>query len=268
MWIGTNTDIHEQKAFAEELAKKVRERTFELEQSNHELEQFVYITSHDLQEPLRKIRMFTDLARTGLEGEASETLRYLEKVSGTAHRMSTLLKELLNFTQMSRQEQLVATDLNGVVAQALVDLELLISEKGAEVEAARLPTLEAVPVQMHQLFYNLISNALKFSRKGVPPRITITSKTARPEVLAPFPGLQQGRRYCEIVVADNGIGFDPAYAEQIFNMFHRLHHRSEFGGTGIGLALCRKVVANHYGAIYAQSGNGEGAAFHILLPSG
>ena len=268
MWIGTNTDIQEQKAFAEELEKKVRERTYELENSNHELEQFVYVTSHDLQEPLRKIRMFTEMAKSSLGSIDPTSQRHLDKVSATALRMNTLLKELLNFTQMSKQEQFVETDLTEIVSKAQIDLELLISEKKAIVKADPLPVIKAIPVQMHQLFYNLINNALKFSKPGHPPLIEITCKTADPKRMEQFQSLHRHKRYCEIIVQDNGIGFEQAYADQIFNIFQRLHNRTEYSGTGIGLALCKKVVANHYGAIYALSEKGQGAAFHILLPSG
>jgi PAS domain S-box-containing protein len=267
MWIGTNTDIHEQKAFAEELGKKVQERTYELENSNHELEQFVYVTSHDLQEPLRKIRMFTEIVKGTLDKIDPISQKHLDKVSATAARMSALLKDLLNFTQMSRQEQFVETNLDEIVSKAQLDLELLISEKRAMIKAEGLPNISAIPVQMHQLFYNLINNALKFSQPGVPPVIEISAKTAGPKQMETFQSRDVDKQYFEIVVKDNGIGFEQSYAEQIFNIFQRLHSRTEFSGTGIGLALCKKVVVNHHGSIYALSEKGKGAAFHILLPS-
>jgi light-regulated signal transduction histidine kinase (bacteriophytochrome) len=267
MWLGTNTDIHEQKEFAGELERRVRERTYELEKSNSELEQFVYVTSHDLQEPLRKIRMFTEMLKSSLKDIDPRSQIHIDKVSATALRMNTLLKELLNFTQMSKQEQFQETDLNEIVSKALVDLELVISEKGATIKADHLPMIDAIPVQMHQLFYNLISNGLKFSKPGVPPCIQITSKTVDLQQVERFQNFPRDKSYCEIVVQDNGIGFDQAYAEQIFYIFQRLHNRTEYSGTGIGLALCKKVVTNHQGAIYAISKKGEGAAFYILLPA-
>ena len=267
MWIGTNTDIHEQKAFAEELEKRVKERTYELEKSNSELEQFVYVTSHDLQEPLRKIRMFSELLNHSWETIDETSKRHLEKVSNTALRMSTLLKELLNFTQLSREELYEPTDLNTIVSKVLLDLELVIGQKRADLQVEPLPVLEAVPVQMHQLFYNLVNNALKFSKAGVPPVVHISARTAEAAEVARHPHLPKDRLYYEIVVADNGIGFDQSYAEQIFHIFQRLHSRSEYSGTGIGLALCKKVVTNHYGVIYAEGEKGKGAAFHVLLPA-
>ena len=267
MWIGTNTDIHEQVAFTEELEKRVKERTYELEKSNSELEQFVYVTSHDLQEPLRKIRMFSELLKSSWENMDEKSQRHLEKVSNTALRMSTLLKELLNFTQLSREELFEPTDLNGIVSKVLDDLDLVISQKGACVEVASLPVLEAVPVQMHQLFYNLITNALKFSKSGVPPEVRITARMADAVEVARHGHLHEDRLYYAITVEDNGIGFEQTYAGQIFHIFQRLHTRTEYSGTGIGLALCKKVVTNHYGAIYAVGEKGKGAAFHVLLPA-
>lgn len=267
MWIGTNTDVHEQKEFAGELERRVRERTYELEKSNSELEQFVYVTSHDLQEPLRKIRMFSELLKGSWKDMDEKAQQHLAKVSNTAERMSSLLKELLNFTQLSREELFELTDLNAVVSKVLLDLELVITQKEATVTVEALPVLEAVPVQMQQLFYNLISNALKFSKPGEPPVVRISAHTADVELIARYPHLHEDQLYYEIVVEDNGIGFEQGYADQIFHIFQRLHTRTEYSGTGIGLALCKKVVTNHYGVIFAQGKKGCGAAFHVLLPA-
>ena len=266
MWVGTNTDIHEQKAFADEMERRVKERTFELEKSNSELEQFVYVTSHDLQEPLRKIRMFSEMLKETANETDLVSKKHIDKISATALRMSTLLKELLNFAQLSHQEQFEDTDLNNIVSKALLDLELTISEKKAAIHFSDLPAIQAVPVQMHQLFYNLINNALKFAKADVPPIINIRCGIAHELTLQRFPYLIQDKIYYEIVVEDNGIGFEQHYADQIFHIFQRLHTRAEYSGTGIGLALCKKVVINHYGAIYANAEKGKGAAFHILLP--
>ena len=265
MWIGTNTDIHEQKAFAEELEQRVKERTYELETSNSELEQFVYITSHDLQEPLRKIRLFSDLVMGSADSLPAPSRNHLEKINATALRMSVLLKELLNFTQLNREEGFEPTDLNTIVEKAMEDLELVIQQKSAEVRTDKLPVINAVPVQMHQLFYNLINNALKFTRPGEKPVVEIRS--VPPNLPAANAKHLQGETdYVEIVVKDNGIGFDQQQAQQIFKIFQRLHNRTAYSGTGIGLALCKKVVTHHYGDIYAISQPGKGAAFHVLLP--
>ena len=265
MWIGTNTDIHEQKAFAEELEQRVKERTYELETSNSELEQFVYITSHDLQEPLRKIRLFSDLVMGSAESLPAPSRNHLEKINATALRMSVLLKELLNFTQLNREEGFEPTDLNTIVEKAMEDLELVIQQKSAEVRTDKLPVINAVPVQMHQLFYNLINNALKFTRPGEKPVVEIRSVPPNLQA-ANAKHLQGETDYVEIVVKDNGIGFDQQQAQQIFKIFQRLHNRTAYTGTGIGLALCKKVVTHHYGDIYAISQPGKGAAFHVLLP--
>jgi PAS domain S-box-containing protein len=266
MWIGTNTDIHEQKAFAEELERRVKERTLELENTNNELEQFVYVTSHDLQEPLRKIRIFSDILRQSGNQLDATARKHIEKINATALRMSTLMKELLNFTHMNKEEQFVPTDLNEIIAKVLLDCELIIQQKGATLQIDKLPVIDAVPVQMHQLFYNLVNNALKFTRPDTPPVISITLQSAKKESRELKLGLHPDKQYYEIIVQDNGIGFDQSHDEQIFHIFQRLHSRSEFSGTGIGLALCKKVATNHHGAIYAVSEKDKGAAFHILLP--
>ncbi|GAA4343766.1 sensor histidine kinase [Flaviaesturariibacter amylovorans] len=266
MWVGTNTDIHEHKAFAEELERLANERTFELQKSNSELEQFVYITSHDLQEPLRKIRLFSELLLQEKEQLTPVARRHAEKVSNTALRMTTLLKELLHFTQLNRQDHFEPTDLDTIVRHALVDLEVLVQEKGARITVDHLPTIPAVPVQMHQLFFNLLTNALKFTHPGRVPEVHVSARDATDDELAGHAYVDPGRSYCVLTVRDNGIGFEPQYAAQIFHIFQRLHARNEYSGTGIGLALCKKVVTNHQGAIWAQSEPGAGATFFVLLP--
>ncbi|RYZ54888.1 MAG: hypothetical protein EOP49_04105, partial [Sphingobacteriales bacterium] len=166
------------------------------------------------------------------------------------------LKDLLDLASVGRAEQNEAVDLNAVIKQVCADLEVVISTKNARIETDVLPVIHGVPLQMHQLFYNLINNALKFSADGRVPSIKLTWQETT----------YQEARYQEIVVSDNGIGFDQAYAEKIFQMFQRLHTRDAYSGTGIGLALCKKVVENHGGIIFAKSGKGVGAHFHILLP--
>ncbi len=266
MWVGTNTDIHDQVAFTEELEKRVHERTIELEKSNSELEQFVYVTSHDLQEPLRKIRLFSELLKDNLGDINQASEKYLDKINATAQRMTILLKELLNFTQLSREEQVTRTDLNNVVQQCLVDLELAISQAEAKITIENLPVVQAVPVQMHQLFYNLLNNAIKFRKPGSSPEIKISCRKMKADEVNRFAHLLKGKNYFEILVKDNGIGFGQNFSEQIFHIFQRLHNRNTYSGTGIGLALCKKVVSNHHGHIYAESAPGEGAKFFILLP--
>lgn len=266
MWVGTCTDIHDQILLTEELERKVKERTHSLEVSNSELEQFARVSSHDLQEPLRKIRTFAEMLRDKVYGDVDETSkRYIDKISTTAERMSASLKALLNFTRLQREEKFVAVDLGEIVSQVLVDLELMISQKTASIKVAQLPVVKAAPIQMQQLFYNLLNNALKFSKKDIPPQINITSRQLMEEELGQFPQLQHFREYHEIVVKDNGIGFDQKHADKIFTIFQRLHSKTEYEGTGIGLSLVKKVVSNHGGEVYVHSEPDKGTAFHVIL---
>ena len=267
MWVGTCTDVHDQVLLTEELERKVKERTHSLEVSNNELEQFAHITSHDLQEPLRKIRTFSGiLTDTSADMLDEQGRRYLRKINDTAARMSNSLKALLNYTRAHRNDKFTTTDLNQVVANVLLDLELLISQKNATVETSGLPVIQAAPIQMQQLFYNLVNNGLKFSREGVPPVITISCREMEESELSRFPALQPFIPHYHIVVSDNGIGFEQQYADKIFTLFQRLHNRSAYEGTGIGLSLVKRVVHNHKGEVYAESEPGNGASFHLLLP--
>lgn len=267
MWVGTCTDIHDQIVLTEELERKVKERTRLLEVSNSELEQFAHVSSHDLQEPLRKIRTFAELLKEGSYEILDDTSkRYIDKINSTAERMSNSLKALLHFTKMHKEEKFIVVDLEEIVAQVLVDLELLVTQKGAVVDIEPLPQVKAIPIQMHQLFYNLINNALKFSRKDNPPCIKITTRQVLDEELAHYPRLARFKEYYEIIVKDNGVGFDQSNAEKIFTIFQRLHKITEFEGTGIGLSLVKKVVNNHNGEVRAVSTPGQGAAFHVILP--
>jgi light-regulated signal transduction histidine kinase (bacteriophytochrome) len=268
MWVGTCTDIHDQILLTEELERKVKERTHSLEVTNSELEQFAHVSSHDLQEPLRKIRTFADLLKDNIYQDLDEgSKRYLDKISSTAERMSASLRALLNFTSLRREEKFVSVDLNQIVSQVLIDLELMISQKDASVKVSTLPVIKAVPIQMQQLFYNLINNALKFSKHETAPLIKISSRQLMEEELIRFPQLQHFKEYHEVVVKDNGIGFDQIYAEQIFTVFQRLHSQTKYEGTGIGLSLVKKVVSNHGGEVHVYSRPNEGTAFHVILPA-
>jgi PAS domain S-box-containing protein len=270
MWIGTSTDIHDQKVMAEELERRVQERTSELQESNEhllrniqELEEFAYVSTHDLQEPLRKIRLYSEMVRE-MEGSkvGAASLRHLERIHESAVRMSNSLKDLLDYSHLSASEKWVPIDLNEVIADVLFDLELLINQKSAVVDCCTLPTIVASSRQMHQLFYNLLNNALKFAREGVAPRIQISAR----EMVAPAATEEASRSLVELVFTDNGIGFQPTAAERIFIIFQRLHERTKYGGTGIGLALCKKIVQNHRGRIWAKSDGETGASFHVELP--
>ncbi|HVG40810.1 MAG TPA: PAS domain-containing protein [Chitinophagaceae bacterium] len=271
--LGVVQDITEHKVFAGELSKKVEERTRELnetnlmlERSNEELEQFAYIASHDLQEPLRKIQLFNSLV---LEqpGINDAVKKYLEKSNFSANRMTGLIRDLLEYSRLSKKtKRFEETDLNQILKNVLTDFELLINQKGALIKADTLPVITAIPLQMNQLLYNLIGNALKFTKRNIIPVITITANKVAEEKIKTFKGLNKEREYIEIKVADNGIGFNEDYANKIFTIFQRLNEKSMYGGYGIGLALCRKIADNHSGIIYAEGKPKEGAAFTFILP--
>lgn len=270
---GTVLDITDRKRVEEALEERVQIRTIELlnankelERSNQELEQYAYVASHDLQEPLRKILVYTDLVKKGLTQSSADTSR-LDKIMGSAQRMSLLIQDLLNFSRLLKTESIFTTvDLNRIIQNVVDDFELKISETGADIHIEELPHVEASPQQMNQLFYNLISNALKFRREGIPPSITIRSSTVMKDDILKYPELNASLNYCDIAVTDNGIGFNSKYVQHIFEIFKRLHTRKKFEGTGIGLALCRKIARNHSGEIYAESKEGQGSTFHVILP--
>lgn len=256
-----------------QLEEKVRERTSELaeanelltassldlERSNRELQDFAFIASHDLQEPLRKIQAFGDRLKTKHEARlGDEGLDYLGRMLAAAQRMHTLINDLLTFSRVtSKAEPFVPVDLNQIAGEVLSDLEARVQLTGGEVEVEELPALEAAPLQMRQLFQNLIGNALKFHRQGVPPRVRISGR----EVVR-----DDGAAECHLTFEDNGIGFDVKYLDRIFTPFQRLHARVEYEGTGMGLAVCRRIVERHGGEISAESVPGEGSRFLVVLP--
>ncbi|WP_157486779.1 sensor histidine kinase [Dyadobacter alkalitolerans] len=216
---------------------------------------------------LGKITVFAGL----IKGKAYETMdedsqRYLEKITATATRMAQTLRDLLGFTQLGKEEIFEPVDLTQIIEQVCEDLEMVISQKNATVTVLNLPVLLAGRSQMKQLFYNLVNNALKFSQAGKPPAITISSRHVKAGEVALYPELSPVRTYYHIEIVDNGIGFEQQYAEQIFSVFQRLHSQAAYAGTGIGLALCKKVVMNHSGKISAKSSPGQGSKFIIILP--
>jgi len=266
---------HKIKTFTVELEKKVIERTAELKvsieelkQTNLQLNQFAHVASHDLQEPLRKILNFSMRLQDNHKDELStEVICYLHKIEAASSRMTILIKDLLNYSRLLQHEKsFIKTDLNDTLNNNLIDFELLIEEKKAEIVIAKLPTLEAIPFQMSQLFHNLISNSLKFSKEGVPPVISITSRKFSKKEIEKYAKLSSAISYVEIIFKDNGIGFKQKYADQIFAIFQRLHNKESYSGTGIGLALCKKIIKNHQGEIFADSEENGGAVFHIILP--
>jgi light-regulated signal transduction histidine kinase (bacteriophytochrome) len=270
--LGVIQDITEQTQFAAQLTKKVEERTkalqeanYKLEQTNQELEQFAYVTSHDLQEPLRKIRFYASNILDNNQIEQAKS--YIEKINNSAQRMSDLIKSLLEYSRLSQRSELFEpVDLNSIVKDVITDFELLIEQKQAVVHVETLSVIEAIPLQINQLFFNLIGNALKFNMRNIAPVIGIKSQKLTAERIRQFPELDENKEYVEIQITDNGIGFHQEYADKIFTIFQRLNESSSYKGYGIGLALCKKIIANHSGTIYAKSKVGEGASFIIILP--
>ena len=266
--------ISESKYFLDELARQVEERTRELQRanerlkrSNEELEEFAYIASHDLQEPLRKIQVFNSIMSHHPEMPPS-LAGYLARSDEAAKRSVGLVRELLDYSRLAdKTAGFARTDLNEILQSLLVDFELLIQQKGATIEADHLPVIEAVPLLMGRLFHNIIGNALKYSRKNTPPVITIRSRPLTEGAMQDFPELRRDRQYIRLTFADNGIGFAPEYARMIFAIFKRLNEGSASTGYGIGLALCRKIVETHNGVIYAEGFPEEGATFSIILPT-
>jgi PAS domain S-box-containing protein len=237
----------------------------ELEKSNRDLEQFAYVASHDLQEPLRKIQIFSELSERNLRNPEILT-RYLQKINSSGARMSELIRAVLNYSKLSRiNKEFSEIDLNKIIANIKGDLELVIEEKKAVIAVQPLPVIWGNALQMHQLFLNLVTNALKFSEKQ--PHIVISSAIISGTQARLSDGLKKAGSYLELAVADNGIGFEPQYAEQIFAIFQRLHSGNEYAGTGIGLALCKKIAENHDGVITAHSEPGKGSTFYVYLPA-
>ena len=257
------------------LEKQVKERTqslheanIDLQYSNKNLEQFAYIASHDLQEPLRKIRTFSSLLEDRYNKDFSiEAKELVSKIIKSSDRMSSLIKQLLDFSKILHSENTFEkTDLNVIIQDIIVDFELLITEKNAVIHQSKLPKADVIPLQINQLFYNIMSNALKFSVKDKPPEIIITSKILSSAELSSYKNLDTKRRHLKISFKDNGIGFDQEQSEKIFLIFHRLHGQGLFSGTGIGLALCKSIVHNHQGEINATSTKDKGSVFEIILP--
>ncbi|MEO5601745.1 MAG: PAS domain S-box protein [Cyclobacteriaceae bacterium] len=239
--------------------------TTELESQNRELEQFAYVSSHDLQEPIRKIQTFADIIHANL-GDENLVNRYFEKINSSAQRMSELIKSVLNYSRLARDgDEMVPVNLNVVMSGVESDFELLLADKKARIIHEDLPTVKGNPLQLSQLFSNLISNSLKFTEKD--PVIEIKSRVVSKEHILNNPRHMTEQNYIEISFKDNGIGFDQQYDKKIFTMFQRLHGKQDYAGTGIGLALCKKITENHNGYIAAKSALGKGSTFYLYIPA-
>jgi PAS domain S-box-containing protein len=258
----TAKDITERKE-AEQVLKKQTEK---LAHSNMELREFTYIASHDLQEPLRKIIVFSDRLQEKFSHQLSEQgIDYLNRIHNATRRMSSLINSLLTYSRVTIKAQPFSiVNLNKITTDVLSNLEIRIEQSGGYVEIRELATIEAEPTQMHQLFQNLISNALKFHREGIAPEVKVYSRIIKENTSCLWTDVK--KEYVEITFEDNGIGIDPKYHERIFGVFQRLHGKDKYEGTGIGLAICQKIVIRHNGRIKVESQVGSGTKFIVKLP--
>jgi PAS domain S-box-containing protein len=268
-WFGTCTDIHDRKSRSEQLEQLVQERTQELERSNDDLRQFAHVASHDLKEPIRKIRMFSSRLKEDYSTAIPEEGKlYIEKIQEAAKRMAAMIDGVLNYSVTSNGEQSFETiDLNEIMYEIKQDLELVIQQKNATVTYQDLPKIRGIRVLIYQLFYNLLNNALKFSRENQQNNITIKVKKVKGSEINGSTNLVPGKDYISIEINDQGIGFDPAQAEKMFQLFSRLNPKDKYEGTGLGLALCKKIALRHNGNIIAKGKENEGASFNVLLPA-
>ena len=242
-------------------ANQLRQANESLIKKNQELEQFAYVASHDLQEPLRKISTFAKMLSRNVGEIPEPNGKYVEKIIQSSNRMSQLISDVLQFSQLNKNEGFIEVDLNEILQNIRTDLELLIEQKKAVIHSDPLPVIEAIPRQMGQMFYNLISNSLKFIRADADVVVKISSE--RTEYVTAESKVPAYR----ITFSDNGIGFNEVYAEKIFHMFQRLNSREEFSGSGIGLAMVKKIISTHHGEISVKSKEGIGSEFHIILPA-
>jgi PAS domain S-box-containing protein len=256
--LGVIQDIHDQKEFEVELKKKIEESTLELRRSNDDLLHFANVVSHDLQEPVRKIKIFNTMLKNEIGNQLPDrSVMHLNKIEHSANRMQCIIEGLLAYSTMDKSTQPVEKIfLNELLENIKTDLEFIIKEKDAILVTSDLPEIEGAAILIQQLFYNLIQNALKFTKANQPPRVIITS------VIKNIDSVES----IEISFKDNGIGLDPMYAEKIFTAFERLHSKNEYEGNGIGLALCRKIINRHHGTIMAKGEKENGAEFIVTLP--
>jgi light-regulated signal transduction histidine kinase (bacteriophytochrome) len=261
--IGITRDVTRLKAYEKNLQQKIEE----LNRSNKELEEFAYIASHDLQEPLRKITAFSERLQERASNEiGSEGQLYLQRILAATQNMRLLIDNLLEFSRTSRNSQsFERVDLNVILKQVVSDLELKIEETHTIIKIASMPEITAIHSQMTQLFTNILANAIKFRKQTEAPLINVScEKISNQEKANHF--LANEKQYYKISISDSGIGFEQEYAVKIFQIFQRLHGKAEYPGSGIGLAICKKIVENHNGIIYAESVPGKGSTFSFILP--
>jgi PAS domain S-box-containing protein len=256
------TDLTYQKEIQQLLKennKRLEEINIELETSNHDLQQFASVASHDLQEPLRKILIFSTLLRNKhMDDFSGDSQNYLDKIVSSSQRMRTMITDILSYSRLSTNvSHFSLTSLTEVVNEVLEDYEILINEKKATIIIKELPEIEVNRGQIKQVFQNLISNSIKFSKAGLPPVIQISCEIVQHE---------SNNKYCSVTISDNGIGFNDIYNEKIFSLFERLNTKDKYEGSGIGLSITKKIIDKHNGTITAKSKEGEGASFIITLP--
>lgn len=247
--------------------KALEQKVLQLDKSNHNLQEFVYVASHDLQEPLRKISTFTERLGSKFENMlGQEGNMYVKRILNSTNNMQVLLQDLLNFSRLSfNDRQFEQISIKETIENVLADLEIKIEETKTIVSCDNLPDIEGFPSQIKQLFNNLITNAIKFKKNHEPPVIKIACDDVNHDDYPQLP-LVKNTKYVKILVEDNGIGFEQEFSERIFMIFQRLNGKAEYAGSGIGLSICKKIVDNHHGFIFANGVLDKGATFTILLP--
>ncbi|MGQ7944436.1 hybrid sensor histidine kinase/response regulator [Flavobacterium sp. WC2509] len=264
-------EIEIRKEAQNNLEEKIAERTKqlvmkneELELRNHELQQFSWVVSHDLKEPIRKVQMFIKIINERYLVKNEKSVDYVARIIRSAERMEALITDLLDYSRLSSTVIPEPTDLNDILQEIVADFDFLIDQKSATILIDPLPTLIAIPSQLRQVFQNLIGNSLKFSKKDVAPIIEITCERIENKEFDSVPSATGN--FVRLIVKDNGIGFDEIHLDRIFMIFQSLHDRQTYQGTGIGLAITKKIIEKHNGLITAKSAEGEGASFIIILP--
>lgn len=264
-------EIEIRKEAQQNLEQKVQERTQELvkkneelEFRNHELQQFTWVVSHDLKEPIRKIQMFVRILIDRFLKDNPSAEDYANRTVRAAERMSQLISDLLDYSRLSGNAVYEAANINEIINEVINDFDFIVEDKAAKINVGSMPIINCVPTQLRQIFQNLISNSLKFSRDGIPPEIEITGElVAEKDFESPA---HASGKYCRITVKDNGIGFDEKYLDKIFVIFQSLNDRNMYEGTGIGLAIAKKIIEKHSGLITAISEPGAGSTFKMILP--
>jgi PAS domain S-box-containing protein len=266
-WVGAMTDIHEQKMFSNNLESVVAERTKELQKSNEDLQQFIHVSSHDLKEPIRKVMIFASRLDHEYQEVLPQTgLNYLSKIRAAARRSFEMIEGVLRYSMLSIiQEKIEPVDLQSIFNMIEADFEVSLESSNAKLLYHDLPVIDGYRHWLEQLFYNLVGNSLKFAKTDAPPRIKVDATAVSQSTLAQL-GLDENAPFVCVRVADNGIGFDPQFADRIFDTFTRLNAKHLYEGTGMGLALCKKIAQRHRGTIVAEGQDGVGATFFVYLP--